>query len=167
MSLFRATNLAIDTTTTLGVGTSVATGIKVLAQFSIPDNQAIRLIEFGYSQDAATTTSPLLKLQSTDTGSTGSTAFSTTLIKPLYSNDSRASMLTMATTGTAYGNGSLTSRTSVCDYQCLYVPQVYVKEWPLGREPVVGNTTTENFLQLLINTPSTVNVIWWLVWDEL
>ena len=167
MSLYRATNLAVDTTTGFAAGTSVATGAKVVGQFQIPDNQSIRCIQFGWSQDVATATETLLKVQTTDTGSTLGTAFSTTLIKPVYSNDSRASSLTMATTGTSYGAASITSRTSIRDVHALYIPQVYVYEWPLGREPIVGNTTTENFLQIIVNTTATVNAIWWLVWDEL
>lgn len=167
MSLYRATNLAVDTTTGLAAGTSFATGIKVAAQIHVPDSVGFRIIEYGYSQDVATATLTLAKLQTTDTPSTMSTAFSTTLIKPVYSNDSRGASGTMSTAATGYGNGSLTSRTSVRDIKCLYVPQVYEYEWPLGREPIVGNGTGENYLQLILNTTATVNVIWWLVWDEL
>ena len=170
MSLFRATNLAIDSAvTTLGAGTNIATAgtAKIVGQLQIPDNTAIRLIQFGWSQDVATATSTLLRIQTTDTGSTGTTAFSTTLVKPVYSNDSRASALTMATTGCSYGNAGITSRTSLRDIHSAYIPQVYVYEWPLGREPVCGNGTTENFVQININNTATINIIWWMVWDEL
>ena len=166
MTLYRADNLAADTTTTLGGGASYATGIKVALQLQVPDNQVIKLVEFGWSQDVATSTLTLLKLQTTDTGSTGTTALSTTLVKPLIDRDGRASSLTMATTGSSYGNGALTSRTSLRDIHALYVPQVFAFQWPLGREPIVGSGTGENFLQVLVNTTATVNGIVWVVWDE-
>lgn len=166
MTLYRAENLAVDTTTTLGGGASYATGIKVAMQLQVPDNQVIRIVEFGWSQDVATSTLTLLKVQTTDTGSTGTTALSTTLVKPDCDRDGRASSLTMASTGSSYGNGSLTSRTSIRELCSLYVPQVYEKLWPLGSWPIVGSGTGENFLQVVVNTTATVNGIVWIVWDE-
>lgn len=166
MTLYRADNHALDTTTTLNAGTSYATGIKVAMQLQIPDNNQIKLVEMGWSQDVATATLTLLKVQTSDTASTLTTAHSTTTIKPLIINDARASSLTMATTGTAYGNGAVTSRTVLRNIATLYVPQVYVFRWPLGEYPVAGSGTAENFLQVLVNTTATVNAFFWLVWDE-
>jgi len=166
MTLYRADNLAIDTTTGLAGGLSYTTGIKVAMQLQIPDNAVIRLVEFGWSQDVATATLTLLKIQTTDTASTLTTALSTTLVKPLIDRDARASSLTMATTGSAVGTGALTSRTSIRDIAGLYIPQVYEKIWPLGTYPIGGSGTAENFVQVLVNTTATVNGICWMVWDE-
>lgn len=166
MTLYRADNLAIDTTTGLAGGLSYTTGIKVALQLQVPDNQVIRITEIGWSQDVATATLTLLKAQTTDTGSTLTTALSTTLVKPVIDRDARASSLTMATTGSAVGTGALTSRTSLRNHAGLYIPQVYEKLWPMGKEPIVGAGTGENFFQILVNTTATVNGIVWVEWDE-
>lgn len=164
MTLYRADNTALESAvTTMTAGQSYATGAKVAIQLKVPDNQVIRISEFGWSQDVATSTATLLKLQTTDTGSTATTA----LVAPqLIDRDARATSQTLATTSSGYGNGAITSRTALRNIETLYAPQVYVKQWPLGQWPIIGSGTAENFVQLLVNTTATVNAIAWLVWDE-
>lgn len=166
MTLYRADNVALSATTGIQAGASYATGAKVAIQLQIPDNQTINIVELGISSDAAPTTSPLVELATTDTASTVTTAHSTTTIKPLLSNVARASQLTMATTGTGYGTGAITSNTTLRTLHKLYAPQVYVYTWPLGMWPVGGNGTAENFVQLRVNTAATQNLYCWLIWDE-
>lgn len=164
MALYIAHNsLVADLTTTFGGGTSYSTGIKVAMQLNVPDNQVIRIVEWGWSQDVATATSTLLALQTTDTGSTVSTAG---VAKPLLDNDARATSLTQSTVTSGYGNGALTSRTGLRLIEKLYVPQVFVKQYPLGQWPEVGNGTAENFVQILVNTTATVNACAYIIWDE-
>jgi hypothetical protein len=167
MALFVANNHALESAaSTLTAGQSYATGAKCAIQVQVPDNQVIRVVEFGWAQDVVTATSTLLSLQTTDTGSTLGTAHSTTTVKPLMDRDARASSMTMATTGTSYGAASITARTTLRNIASLYVPQTYVFQWPLGQWPLVGSGTGENFLQLNVNTTATVNAICWIVWDE-
>lgn len=166
MTLYIAHNAALSTTTALGAGTSYATGAKVAIQLSIPSNACINVVEFGWSQDVATSTATLLELATTDTASTTSTTHSTTTIKPLLNNSFVASRLTMATTDTGFGNGTITSNTTLRTIHKLYAPQQYVYQWPLGNYPVVGSAATENFLQFRVNTTATVNAIAWIIWDE-
>lgn len=164
MTLYIAYNsLVADLTTTFGGGTSYTTGIKIAMQLSVPDNQVIRIAEWGWSQDVATATSTLLALQTTDTGSTVSTAG---VVKPLLDNDARTTSMTLNTTNTGYGNGALTSRTGLRLIEKLYVPQVFVKQYPLGQWPEVGNGTAENFLHMIVNTTATVNASAYIIWDE-
>ena len=170
MSQFKFCNVALDTTTTFNAGTSVTAAADVFMQLGLPSNQSIRLIEFGFSQDVATATSTQLKIQTCSAGSTLSTAGSTTLIKPLVERDGRASSLTMSTSTTAVhssgANVSPATRTAFRDIVELYVPQVYVFQWPLGGYPVAVNAN-ETIVQMLIKPTATVNVIAWMVWDEL
>lgn len=169
MTLYIAHNSLMDATTALGGGGSFTAGIKVAIQIEVPSSQCIRIAEFGWSQDVATATSTLLKLQTTDTGSTVSTAHTTTSVQPLIdrTDSARATSMTMGgTTHTGFGTGGLTSRTALRDIEVLYVPQVYVKQWPLGQWPIVGNVATENFLHLVVNTTATVNGYCYIIWDE-
>jgi hypothetical protein len=168
MARFTAYNAALSTTTAVGAGTSYATGAKVAIQLQIPDNGSIKLIEWGWCQDVATSTATLLEIASTDTGSTVSTAHTTTTVK---SNDMNvegiASRLTYgATTNTGYGNGAITSNTTLRNSCHLYVPQQIIYTYPLGQEYQFGNLTAENFVQLRVNTTATVNALAWLTWEE-
>lgn len=164
MTLYISHNsLVADLTTTFGGGTSYATGIKVAMQLQVPDNQVIRIVEWGWSQDVATATSTLLALQTTDTASTVSTAG---VAKPILDRDARATSLVQSTTQSGYGNGALTSRTALRNIEKLYVPQVFVKQYPMGQWPIVGSGTAENFLHLLVNTTATVNAAAYIIWDE-
>lgn len=166
MALYIAHNAALSTTTGVQAGRSIATGAQVTLQLQIPDNTTISLVEFGWSQDVPTSTASLVELATTDTASTLDTAHSTTTIKPYLNNLHTASGLTMATTGTSYGEASITSNTTLRTLHKLYVPQQYVYTWPLGQWPSVGNAAAENFLQVRCNTTATVNVICWLIWSE-
>lgn len=167
MTLYIAHNTALDATTAFTGGQSMTSGTATTAlQLQLPDNQVIRIAEFGWTQDVATATSTLLALQTADTGTTDTTALSTTLVKPLCDRDGRASSMTMATTGSSYGIVTVGTRTVLRNLEQLYVPQVYVKQWPLGQWPLVGSGTAENFLSLNVKTTATVNALCWIVWDE-
>lgn len=169
MALFIAYNAALSTTTAVGAGTSYATGAKVAIQLQIPDNGVIEIVEFGWSQDVATATATLAEIASTDAGSTVSTAHTTTTVKPLNAlTTGVASRLTYgATTNTGYGNGAITTNTSLRNCAHLYVPQTYVQQYPLGGWPQFGNLAAENFVQFRVNTTATVNALAWIVWNEI
>lgn len=167
MTQFIAHNSAKSTTTALTAGASYATGVKVALQLGIPAGGTILVTEFGWSQDAASATSTALELSSTATASTMTTAHSTTTIKPIDSNNVNAggSRLTMGTGSSGYGNGGLTSRTTLREAAKLYVPQQYVYTWPLGDYPEFGAAAAE-YLQLIVNTTATVNALCWIKWIE-
>ncbi len=170
MALFIAYNSALSTTTGIAAGTSYATGAKVALQLQIPDNGAIALVEWGVSMDGSAAATPaLVEVATTDTASTVSTAHTTTTVKCMdYPAGGLASRLTMGTTGTGYGNGAITSNTTLrpIDRQYIAPTGQFVKIWPLGNEPIVGNLAAENFLQFRINTSATVNAIVYAVWKE-
>jgi hypothetical protein len=166
MALYIAYNCALSTLQTISTGQSIATGAKVTLQLQVPDNMCITLKEFGWMSDASTANGSLVEIATTDTGTTLGTAHSTTTIKPIQNNQFNASRLTMATTGTAFGATIPVSNTTLRTLHKGYMPQQYVYQWPMGYEPVVGNGTAENFVQVRANTLATVNVVTWLVWDE-
>jgi hypothetical protein len=170
MATFIAYNTALSTTTGIAAGTSYATGAKVALQLQIPDAGQIELIEWGVSFDGSAAATPaLLEVASTDAGSTMTTAHTTTTVKNLLDPNGAASRLTMGTTGTGFGNGAITTNTTLrmADRQYVAPTNQYVKMWPLGVYPKFGNGATENFLQFRINTTATVNAIIYAVWNEL
>ncbi len=166
MTLYYAGNAALSTTTALGAGTSYATGAKVALQLNIPANMAIDVVEFGWTQDTATATATLLELATTNTASTVSTTHTTTTIKPYLNQYANASRLTMGTGATGYGNGAITSNTTLRTLLKCYAPQQLVYQWALGNWPTVGAAATEEFLQVRVNTTATVNGYCWLIYDE-
>lgn len=170
MATFIAYNSALSTTTGIATGFSYATGAKIALQLQIPDSGQIELIEWGVSFDGSTAATPaLLEVASTDAGSTCSSGHTTTTVKNLLDPNGPASRLTMGTTGTGYGNGAITTNTTLrmADRQYVAPTNQYVKMWPLGSYPKFGNGATENFLQFRINTSATVNAIVYAVFNEL
>lgn len=171
MTSYTAYNSALSTTTGIAAGTSYAAGAKVAIQLQIPSGGQIELIEWGIAHDGSAAATPsLVEIASTATGSTMSTAHSTTTVKPVGDPNAPASRLTYgATTNTGYGNGAITTNTTLRMADRLYVPTTspWVKLWPLGCYPKFGATGAAEFLQLRINTTVTLNVICWLVWNEL
>ena len=170
MALFIAYNSALSATTNIQAGTSYATGAKCALQLHIPDNGYIKLVEWGISMDGSAAATPaLLEVATTDAPTTGLTQHSTTTIKSL---DAPAglplSRLTMGTSSTGYGAVAITTNTTLRQIDRQYVAPTsqYIKMWPLGREPAIGNGTAENFLQFRINTTATVNAIIYAVWEE-
>lgn len=164
MTLYIAHNNALDSASQLlSAGASYATGVKVAIQLNVPDNQVIRIAEWGWFQDVATATATLLALQTTDTATTMTTA---TAAKQLIDRDARATSMTQSTTTSSYGAVIPVSRTVLRNIEKMYVPQAYVKQYPLGQWPIIGSGTAENFVHLVVNTTATVNATAYIIWDE-
>lgn len=170
MTTYVAYNSALSTTTGIATGTSYATGAKVALQLGIPSGGQIELVEWGFSADGSSAQTPaLVELASTATASTCSSAHSTTTVKPVNDPNAAASRLSMGTTTTGYGNGAITSNTTLrmADRQYIPVTGQYVKFWPLGLYPKFGATGAAEYLQIRINTTATVNIICYAVWNEM
>lgn len=169
MARFIAYNSALSTTTGIAAGTSYTTGAKCALQLQIPDNGVITLWGFGISMDVAQGTGALIEIASTDTGSTPSSFHTTTTIESWdHDNGGVNSRLTMAGAGatTGYGNGAITSNTTLRMAYRGYVTQALDYIFPLGERPRFGGGTSENFLQFRINTAATVNAVVYMIWDE-
>lgn len=167
MTQFIAYNCALESaSTSVTAGASYAAGAKVALQLGVPTGGTILVKEFGWTQDAATALATNVVLRTTATASTMTTAHSTTTIKPVDTNNvnAGASRLTMSTTTTGYGNGAVTSATTIRALR-LYAPQQYVYQFALGDEWEVGVNASE-LLQLIVNTTATVNGLCWIKWVE-
>src|SRR3954470_5076979 len=114
MTTYIAYNSALSATTAIAAGTSYTTGAKVALQLGIPSGGQIELIEWGIAQDGSAAATPtLVEIAFTATASTVSTAHTTTTVKPITDPNGPASRLTMSTTATGFGNGAITSNTTL------------------------------------------------------
>jgi hypothetical protein len=170
MTNYIAYNSALSATTAIAAGTSYATGAKIALQLGIPSGGQIEIVQWGISMDAsAAATGVLVEIASTATASTCSTAHSTTTVKPVQDPNGAASRLTMGTTSTGYGNGAITSNTTLRMADRRYVPPTGSLDLmiPLGLYPKFGATGAAEYVQFRINTTATVNAICYMVWNEL
>lgn len=165
-SQFQCYNSALSTTTNVDGGTSYASGAKCALQIAVPSNGLIQLVEWGCTLAVVQTTAAVVEVATTATGSTMSAGHTTTTVFPAIDVMSPAtSRLTMGTTGTGYGNGSITSNTTLRPLDRQNVFSGYGKIWPLEDYPEVGGTSAQ-FLQFRINTAATVVAIIWARWIE-
>lgn len=163
--LFIAYNCAFDATTGVTAGTSYASGAKCALQLVTPSTIQLRLVEWGISfSGSAAGTPSVVTLAQAGAASTMSTAHSTTTIQPI-SDNGKTSSLTMGTGSSGYGNGAITTNTTSKMFDAQEVAQAggYLKQWPLGREPVLAVSST---LQLRINTAATLSAIAYIVFEE-
>lgn len=175
MTQYIAYNTAHALTTALSVATSYATGAKVAIQVGIPSGQFIYLVGWGISfdRDPTSATAQLgsqCEIASTATASTVSTAHTTTTVKPWNAVvDGRASTMTMSTTGTGFGNGAITSCTTLRYADKRYVPPTssFDMIWPSDMRPQFGAAAAAEFVQFRVNTAMTANAMAYLIWEEL
>lgn len=163
--LFIAFNAAFDATTGVTAGTSYATGAKVAIQLSTPSTLQLKVVEYGISFNGSAAATPstvtLAHAGAASTVSTGHTASTIVAV----GDNSKTSGLTMGTGNSGYGNGAITTNTTtkMFDAQFIAPTTQFVKQWPLGREPVLPASA---FLQLRINTSATVSALAYILFEE-
>lgn len=166
MAQYTAYNCALSTTTAVGAGTSYASGGKVAIQLDIPSTLNVKIIEWGISFNGSTAAVPAnVELVQTNTASTTSTAHTTSTVLPIGDNTLTTRLNFGAATDTGYGNGAITSTTTEKNFDKQYIAPTnqYIKQWPLGREPVAAGG---KFVQLRVDTTATVSAIAYIVWEE-
>lgn len=163
--LYIAYNCAFDATTGVTAGTSYTATAKCAIQLVTPATTQLRIVEWGinFSGSAAGTPS-ICTLALAGAASTMTTPHSTSTIVPI-SDNAKTSSLTMGTGSSGYGAGAITTNTTSKMYDAQQVAQagMYLKQWPLGREPVVPVSST---LQLRVNTAVTLIAIAYIVFEE-
>lgn len=163
---FIAYNNAFGATTATMGGTAYATGAKVAIQLQTPATTQIKIVEWGVSFNGSTAGTPAVcELVQNGTGSTVSTAHTTATVLAIGDNVKTSALTYGATTNTGYGNGAITSATpdKYFDAQFLAPTGLYIKQWPLGREPVCA---VSKFCQLRISTSATVTALAYIVFEE-
>lgn len=166
MALFIAYNAALDATTGVTAGTSYATGAKVAIQLAPPSGIELRLVEWGVSFNGNAAGTPgVCTLVQASAASTCSSAHSTSTIIAV-GDRAKTSGLSMGTTTSGYGNGSITTNTTEKEFGAAFVGPTsqYEKQFPLGRDFVV---TTAKFCQLRINTAATLTALAYILFEEI
>jgi hypothetical protein len=144
---------------------STGTAIKTLIQLASPSTEDIKIIEWGISFDGSTAATPIkCELIETDVAATVTAFAAADLIRWNQPNDP-ASLLTVGTSASGYAGsaeGSITA-TRPLDTQLIAPTNQYFKQFPLGREPVVG---ASKFLRIRVTAGASVNAYPYIIWEE-
>ncbi len=159
MGIYQIYNGVMPTTAAL-VPVTTGTAIKTLLQLK-PFN-VIKVIEWGISFDGSSSATPI-KCELIDTGTvfgTVTTLADADCMKFEGADQAVASIagLTMGTSATGFtctSEGSITT-TKLFDYQFVAPTNQYVKQFPLGREPII---VIGNALRIRVTAGAAVNAI--------
>lgn len=160
-NLYIAFNGASPTTAAQAKVTT-GTAIKTLLQVATPSTRQIKVVEWGISFDGTTAATPgIVELIQTDVAATV-----TSLTPTLYGDPNGTASLcvggTSATGYTATVEGTTTAA-RVFDGQLIAPTNQYVKQFPLGREPMVA---VSKFLRVRVTFAAAINAICYIVWEE-
>jgi len=159
-----AYNGASPTTAALAPVTT-GTAIKTLLQIATPSTRMIRIVEWGISFDGSAAATPgKVELIQTDVAATV-TAHVAAGVPSLNDPNAAASLVTLGTSATGYtatAEGTTTA-SRLLDYQQIAPTNQYVKQWPLGREPVVA---VSKFLRVRVTFGTAVNAVCYVSWEE-
>lgn len=164
MRLYRAHNGAAVTTAAF-VPITTGAAIKTLMQISPPSTLSLKIKEWGISFDGSAAATPIkCELIETDVAATV-TAYGAGDIVKLSDPGDVASAITLGTANsgfTASAEGTITA-TRMLDSQLVAPTNQYVKQFPLGEEPVVQ---ASKFLRVRVTAGAAVNAVAYVVWGE-
>lgn len=163
--LYVAYNCAFGATTAAILGTSYASGAKVAVQLVPISTGQIRVVEWGASFNGSAAGTPsVCSLSLAGAATTAMTSHTTSTIVP-FGDSQKTSSLSMGTGASAFGAVAIATNTTAKEFDAQFVAQAgaYVKQWPLGREPVVLGS---QILQLRISTAATLTALAYIVFEE-
>jgi hypothetical protein len=147
----------------------VATGTDIITLLQLRSTQLIRILEWGISFDGSAAATPIqVGLMATGTVFATVTAHVDAGV-PKFNPASESPVasvagITYTTTGTGYtssGEGSIaTSR--MFDHQLVAPTNQYVKQFPLGREPILGIGESG---RIRVHAGTTVNAICYVTFE--
>ena len=161
MGLYIAYN-GVSPTTAAQIKVATGATIKTLLQVATPSGTDIRIVEWGISFDAAAAAVPgTVELLQTDVAATVTSVTPTLYGHP--NSPASACAGGAALTGhTATAEGTITA-VRMFDAQLIAPTNQYVKQFPLGREPLMG---VSKFLRIRTTFAVTVNALCYIVWEE-
>lgn len=157
-------NGASPTTAALSPVTT-GTAIKTLLQIATPSTRMIRVVEWGISFDGSAAATPgKVELIQTDVAATV-TAHVAAGVPSHNDPNAPASLVTLGTSATGYTASAegTTTASRLLDYQHIAPTSQYVKQYPLGREPVVA---VSKFLRVRVTFAAAINAICYVIWEE-
>lgn len=157
-------NSAMPTTS---LPTKQPTGVaaNTLLQIQVPSTDQFCIVEYGIDFDG-NPAAIQVNLVQTNAGATMSTATVAAGLMPLSNPGAPASQAVIgATTNTGFATGTITptgTTVVVFDSRVLSTNS-FIKQWPLGREPVAAVST---FIQLRVLGAASVGATCYVVWRE-
>lgn len=144
---------------------AVPAAITTLLQVATPSTTGIIILEWGFSVDTPASAGTVkAELLQTDVA-IGSAA---SLTPTVWGDpNAPASLCVGGAAATAYNDGAITEGTITAvrefDIQYITPPFVYVKQFPLGREPEVP---ISKFLRVRMTPSVALNAYCWICWEE-
>jgi len=154
-------------TTAAQVPVTTGTAIKTLLQVKPGATQMARIVEWGISFDGSAAATPIkVELLETDVAATVTASAAADINKlgaeALSTGDPTTSLFAVGTTGTGYTatvEGSITV-VRMFDVQLIAPTNQYVKQFPLGREPIIQ---VSKFARIRVTAGAAVNAYCYMV----
>lgn len=166
MALYLIANGPSPTTAAQAVVTT-GTAIKTLLQIKPSATLIARIVEWGISFDGSAAATPIkVELLETDVAATVTAHVAAGIVKldasALAGGDPTTNLIQVGTTSTGYtgsAEGSITA-TRMFDVQLIAPTNQYVKQFPLGREPIIQKDT---FGRIRVTAGAAVNAYAYMV----
>lgn len=150
-------------TTAAQVPVTTGTAIKTLLQVKPGTTVVGKIVEWGISFDGSTVATPIkVELLETDVAATVTTSAAADIVKvdanAIAGGDPTTAAFAVGTTSTGYTatvEGSITA-TRMFDSQLIAPTNQYVKQFPLGREPVIQ---VSKFARIRVTAGAAVNAL--------
>jgi hypothetical protein len=131
-------------TTAAQVAVTTGTSIKTLLQLKASATKPAKIIEWGISFDGSAAATPIkVELLETDAAATVTASAAADINKvdseALAGGDPTSNLIPVGTTSTGYTSTAEGSITAVREFDVQFIAPTnqYVKQFPLGREPVI------------------------------
>jgi len=164
-------NGAAPTTAAL-VKVTTGTAIKTMLQLATPSTRQIRIVEWGYSLDAApaTTGTGVVELLQTDVAATVTAHVAAGIVND--DPNGTASLLTLGTSATGYTASAegTPAATRMFDAQLVAGvsngadPTTYLRTFLPGAQPIVA---ISKFLRVRVTFSAAVNMLTWVKFEEI
>lgn len=166
MALYLIANGPMPTTAAQAVVTT-GTAIKTLLQLSSSATKPLKIVEWGISFDGSAAAAPIkCELVETDVAATVTAHVTAGIIKldgeALAGGDPVTNLLPVGTAATGYtasAEGTIAA-SRILDVQLVAPTNQYVKQFPLGREPIVQ---ISKFARIRVTAAAAVNAYCYLV----
>lgn len=154
-------------TTAAQVPVTTGTAIKTLLQVLASATKPAKIVEWGISFDGSAAATPIkCELIETDVAATVTAHVAAGIVKTdaeaLAGGDPTTNLFPVGTTSTGYtasGEGSITA-SRVFDAQLVAPTNQYVKQFPLGREPVIA---ISKYARVRVTAGAAVNAYCYMV----
>jgi hypothetical protein len=166
MALYLIANGPMPTTAAQAVVTT-GTSIKTMLQVKASATVVAKIVEWGISFDGSAAAAPIkCELLETDVAATVTASAAADLTKldshALAGGDPTTNLIQVGTTSTGYtasGEGSITA-VRMFDVQLIAPTNQYVKQFPLGREPIIQ---VSKFGRIRVTAGAAVNAYCYMV----